>query len=273
MYSLAVSYIMNDFIWGVPLIGSTILGAWPYGGTMCYILAFGVIWLNACSVCILFVLNLDRYIAVSRPLRYDAIMSTWKISVLVVSAWIVSFIFACLNAFLPYQRAFYKPDYHLCFFDPYKDEIIDFIGMTNLLFVLVLPILATVIIYRKIYKIAKAHAKEIASVESRIQTEADKQRKLDSKAAKAFLLVTIGFVFSWLPFLVAIGYEYVVNEEPPVLPWWCAFCASIGTSINVVIYYWRNEAFRQPARKLLPKRWRRVGPESAETSATFASNC
>ena len=268
MFSLAICYICIDISFGVPLIGSTIKGTWPYGEFMCYGFGFGMVWFNTGSLCMLFLLNLDRFIAVIRPLHYDTVMTVSKISFLTALAWIFSVVFATLNAFLPYQRAFYKPDYLFCFFDPYTDEIMDLIGMSNVLILIVIPIGATILIYRKIYSVAKIHVQQIAAMENRgrDQKKDDRRRRADNKAAKAFLMVTVGFVLSWLPFIVAIGYEYVVNTEPPILPWWSELCVIVGTSINVVIYYWKNAAFRRPAQKLLPMRWRKVGPAEDETN-------
>ncbi|XP_072041383.1 trace amine-associated receptor 365-like [Amphiura filiformis] len=268
MFSLAVCYIMVNIVFGIPFIGATAVNTWPYGQTMCFVLAFGMNWFYACSACLLFTLNLDRYIAVTRPLRYHSLISNWKISMLVLTAWLFSFSVTCFNAFLPYQRAFFKHDYHFCFFDPYTDEIVDIIGMINLLLLIVFPITATIVIYCKIYNISKFHAQQIALLEQSMQRNAEKQRTLDTKAAKAFLLVTAGFVLAWLPVVIAIGYEYAYKKDPPILPWWCGFFGTVSTSINVVIYYWRNEAFRRPARKMM-MRWMRVAPE--ETSMWVSS--
>ncbi|XP_072030610.1 beta-1 adrenergic receptor-like [Amphiura filiformis] len=270
MFSLAVCYICIDLSFGIPLIGSTIVGDWPYGPGLCHWFCFGMVWFNTGSLCILFVLNLDRLIAVTRPLHYDSIMPVWKAALMASIAWIASLIFAILNAFLPYQKAFYKPDYLFCFFDPYTDEIVDIIGMSNVLILIVFPIIAVIVIYRKIYKVAKFHAAAIAAIDNRVQGQeaGDRKRMLDTKAAKAFLMVTVGFVLSWFPFIVGIGYEYVVNVEPPILPWWSELCVIFGTLINVIIYYWKNEAFRRPARKLMPRSWRRVAPEVGDSSVT-----
>ena len=274
MFSLAVAYIGVNISLGIPLIGSTVVGDWPYGQDMCHWFAFALVWFNCGSLCILFVLNVDRLIAVIRPLHYDSIMPVWKAALMASFAWIFSLVFAILNAFLPYQRAFYKPDYLICFFDPYTDEIVDIIGMSSVLLLIVFPIVATIIIYRKIYKVAKLHAQQITAIDNRVQGSSsdDRKRRLDTKAAKAFLMVTVGFVASWLPFIVAIAYEYVTDTEPPILPWWSLLCVTVGTSVNVFIYYWRNEAFRRPARKLLPRRWRRVAPEEGDSSISSSAN-
>ena len=251
MYSLAACYILINCVFGMPLIGTTITTDWPYGKAMCFALAFATNWFCACSVCTLFTLNLDRYIAVTKPLYYHSIVSKCKITLLVSIFWLFSFTLTCLNSLLPYQRAFYKYEYRFCLFDPYTDKIIDIVGIINLFLLLVFPMTATIVIYLKIYNISKFHAKEIATLEQNLRGAAEKQRKLDTKAAKAFLLVTAGFVLAWLPFLVAIGYKYVFTKEPHILPWWAAFCGTLSTSTNVVVYYWRNEAFRRPARRLL----------------------
>ncbi len=272
MYSLSSCYILINFVFGVPLIGSTITNEWPYGDTMCFVLAFCMYCFYACSVCILFILNLDRYVAVTRPLYYQSLVSNCNIMMLVLIAWVFSFTFTCFNAFLPYQRAFYKYDYRFCFFDPYTDEIVDIIGIVFVFLLVVCPITATIVIYAKIYNIAKFHAEHIASLEQNLRGLAEKQRKLDTKAAKAFLLVTVGFVLAWLPFLVAHGYEYAFNKEPRILPWWAAFCCILNTSTNVIIYYWRNEAFRRPARRLLIKLNVVVPAEDTNVGVSFVTD-
>ncbi len=271
MVSLAVSYICIDLTLGIPLIGSTITGDWPYPMVLCHWFSFGMLWFNTSSLCTLFVLNLDRLIAVTKPLHYDSLMPVWKAGLIASIAWIVSLVLAILNAYLPYQKVFFKPDYLFCYFDPYTDDIVDIIGMSNVLILIVFPIIATIVIYRKIYKVAKFHAQQIAAIDNRVQGANDRRRMLDTKAAKAFLMVTIGFVLSWSPFIVSIGYEYVANVEPPILPWWSELCVICGTFINVIIYYWKNEAFRRPAQKLMPKQVRRIVPDESDLSATAST--
>ena len=227
MFSLAICCICLNFTFGIPMVGSTALGKWPYGRILCYGFSYVTMVLSGCNQCILLVINLDRFIAVIRPLHYDTIMSVWKIILMVALAFIYPLLLATLNATLPYQRVFYKPEYRFCYFDPYNEDVIDVIGICAVFTAVVIPIIITVLMYYKIYRVAKIHMQHIVAMRgtrSQEQIKDDRRRHDDNKAAKAFIMVTVGFVLSWLPFIVAIGYEYVMKKEPAILPWWSELC-------------------------------------------------
>ena len=277
MYSLAFGYICQHLFYGIPLIGSTAIGYWPYGPYLCFVFAFGMYLFNFGTLCTIFALNIDRYIAVSNPLRYQDLMTENIAAILVTCGWAFSLIFCILNGFLPYQAAFYKPDYRFCFMDPVDDEVVDIVGMLAVLLLIVVPILASVLVYRKLIMIARHHVRQIAAIDNRVNggggnTAAERERLMNRKSATAFLLVTVGFVVSWILFIIAIGYEYITHKEPPILPWFANLTVISGTSWNVFIYYWKNEAFRRPARKLIPRRWRRVNNVADDSGNTASSN-
>ena len=258
IFSLSLSDFCFGLFFGVPLIGSTAVGSnkWPYSEISCSVVAFFMVSLSTTSLLNILALNYDRYLAISRPLHYLTLMTTKRALVIAVMCWVLAFCWTSLLAFLPGQKAFYRPEWNTCFFDPEDEYSIDYLGIMSSLSLIVVPIIASIVIFCKIYGLAKRHARQIAAQEvlpAGDGSTRDRRRAVDKKAAIAFLMVAVGFVCSWLPTLINFIYVYVTQSQLPTLPYLAEISVLAGSFWNIFIYYWKNEAFRRAAMKLLSK--------------------
>ena len=76
-------------------ISYEVLDIWIWGVVWCNIWLAVDVWLCTASIISLCAISLDRYIAVSRPIRYPSIMNPFRGKVLVATVWILSFV-VCL---------------------------------------------------------------------------------------------------------------------------------------------------------------------------------
>lgn len=69
-----------------------VLRYWPFGALWCRIWLAVDVWLCTASIFNLCAISLDRYIAISRPVKYPAVMSPRRARLLIVCVWILSFV-------------------------------------------------------------------------------------------------------------------------------------------------------------------------------------
>jgi len=69
-----------------------VLHYWPFGEPWCRIWLAVDVWMCTASIYNLVAISIDRYIAVSRPVRYASLMSPSRAKLLIIAVWILSFV-------------------------------------------------------------------------------------------------------------------------------------------------------------------------------------
>jgi len=69
-----------------------VLHYWPFGEPWCRIWLAVDVWMCTASIYNLVAISVDRYIAVSRPIRYASLMSPTRAKLLIIVVWILSFV-------------------------------------------------------------------------------------------------------------------------------------------------------------------------------------
>ncbi|XP_038064168.1 beta-1 adrenergic receptor-like [Patiria miniata] len=261
--SLSVADLCFGIFVVVPVIVALALDDLPsQRASFCTFFAFAVILFPRASIACILVINLDRFVAINRPLHYRDLVTMRRAYLAVGAVWFLSFTLTCLFGFLPGSSTVYHGQFHMCFFR--------FAGgssfvVTNVLIVVsvAIPIVVSIGLYIFIVKIARGHVKRANSASHSIdlamlsgaqsaQAPPNPAAKPNTKAAFTFLIVTAGFVVAWLPFLAILLHEGLKND---IVPRWLADISQIAVFTsscwNVVIFYIRNTGFRKRARELL----------------------
>ncbi|XP_038060722.1 histamine H2 receptor-like [Patiria miniata] len=247
---LLMSLSLADLATG--LVASTsmypsVYNLWPFGDTMCLVVACIEAVAKKASLLTLTLLSIERYIAVTRPLRYSRIVTKQKILAGLTFCWVTPVPFFA-TLFLT-RQIFNKYVFllHACTIT-YQSQLL---SLTLNVGLFVLPSLATVCITSVLAWVGmKKHARARAHMMSRLTEQGGQTRK----AIKFFRMCSImAFTFyaCWAPITI-VGVACVLADVRQ--PWgvffalyWLQFSNSLW---NVVIYFAMNDAFRHRAREL-----------------------
>ncbi|KAM7282845.1 putative G-protein coupled receptor No9 [Ixodes scapularis] len=69
-----------------------VLEVWIFGHTWCQIWLAVDVWLCTSSILNLCAISVDRYLAITRPVRYRSLMSSKRAKLLIVAVWVIAFV-------------------------------------------------------------------------------------------------------------------------------------------------------------------------------------
>jgi len=182
-------------------------------------------------------ITIDRLTAIRWPLRYPKLVTKKFAFLFIFIAWLISAVFAS-------SYSFFEPSHFFL------------LGYCMAL------LLATILMYSYIFKVAHAQRKKIVAVRYREDQSPERsnynqeERKTiktlkESKAAKTFAIVIGVFVFTWIPLLV---YPLSVSTSKR---WffegflWAETFSLCNSFINPYIYFARSKRYKRMALQML----------------------
>lgn len=225
---------------------------WPLGGYVCNLWNSLFFLFLTASVLNLTAISIDRFLAVVYPLRYSIWMTPNLVKIMIASVWMYSFGIAILIFFLliPPEDEMYSFDLNPVFHG--------FLLIGNVIF----PFIIMIILYSKIYIIAKGHAMrtEVTSLNANSSRSARRTNNFarELKLAKTLGIVVLCFVICWLPFeiinVVILVDEGVATCTVEVIDTIACWLAYLHSSLNPILYAFASTEFRRAFKKLLCKR-------------------
>nr|XP_002734602.2 PREDICTED: histamine H2 receptor-like [Saccoglossus kowalevskii] len=239
---------------------------WIFGPILCNIYqSFDVLFCTA-SILNLFVVSIDRYIAITNPMEYPMKMSRRRALLAIAAVWCISL----LVSFLPIHLGWNSPDFNVQNYnDPRHcgltaNPIYSFLDGILLFY---LPLTIMTCVYIRILLIAKKQARKI-NLHSRSKPFVD-----EHKATKILALVMGAFIICWVPYFTLFTFEPVCNciihmTVYQVVLW----MGYVNSTVNPVLYGAFNREFRKAFKIILScGRYRSVRRTKYHMEATGAT--
>ena len=200
------------------------------------------------SACILSVISYDRFLHIIKWQTYHVRMSKRKLSVLIGFCWIVPSIGSITSLFLPTRKIYY-------------------IALTAMALTVAVCI---IICYKGIFSFLRGRRRVFQG--NRVPGNPDNgelaRLKKNSKVATSFAIIIGCFAVCWLPLTIFSIYVAVIDisgnasalldRNLITIRYIAVTFGMSNSSINPLIYFWRNKALRVAAKEfLLTKIFRR----------------
>ncbi|XP_041846404.1 histamine receptor H2a [Melanotaenia boesemani] len=290
-----VSLAVTDLLLGLLVLPFSALlqlnGEWPFGPVFCNFYISMDVMLCTASILTLLAISVDRYLAVTMPLRYTSLVLPWKAAVTMASVWTVS----VAVSFLPIQMGWNTVNGTVQNHGPWASErrcrfeLNRPYVLTDSLLTFFLPLVAMCWIYLQILRIARAQAKRIVSTRptciisyncsnspstsTTLVSNVTAVALREHKATVTLAAVIGAFVVCWLPYFILFTVLGIKEHpDPGLVPefsivLWLGYANS---ALNPILYGALNRDFRSAYARLLrcwfPAWWRSRQPSSNVTN-------
>ncbi|XP_033617533.1 histamine H2 receptor isoform X4 [Fukomys damarensis] len=213
---------------------------WSFSKVFCNIYTSLDVMLCTASILNLFMISLDRYCAVTDPLRYPVLITPVRVAISLVFIWVISITLSFLSIHLGWNsRNETSKDNDTIL--KCKVQVNEVYGLVDGLVTFYLPLLIMCITYFRIFKIAREQAKRINHIGS---WKAATIR--EHKATVTLAAVMGAFIICWFPYFTVFVYrglkgDDAVNEVFEAIVLWLGYANS---ALNPILYAALNRDFR-----------------------------
>lgn len=228
-----------------------------------------------CTVSILnlFAISLERYIAVTTPLRYSKILTSRRVNIVISAVWSFSFAMAYLPIHLGWnthngQIQNYKNP-GACIFEANKAYVLIVAVGTYFL-----PLIIMCAVYIKVFQIARDQVQRINSLvrstagmfRSKSMKAKDPRYASDSKATVTLASVVTAFAICWIPYFVIFTMRPFLSWDiDPHLDLFALWLGYVNSMLNPFLYAFHSTQFRKGFIRVLTRNGLPCGcPKTAE---------
>ncbi|XP_017342327.1 trace amine-associated receptor 13c-like [Ictalurus punctatus] len=234
VFSLAVS----DFVVGALVMPSMLISiiesCWIFGRDFC--ISFWLIsyFITISSIYNIALIAVDRYLALSNPFLYMNRVSVRITGIVIVCVWCV--VLAYISTLLYYYGNFTNtvlcPGECLLFLN-------DVWSVIDLIFSFIFPLSVIIILYTRVFVIAKKHATAIRELNNHTRPKTQKitshSMKSERKAAKVLGILVSVFLMCLLPYFIYSLLGDVIELQTETFQKLVILCF-LNSTINPVIY-------------------------------------
>ncbi|XP_050436086.1 octopamine receptor 1-like [Adelges cooleyi] len=266
--SLAVAdWLVGTFVMPIAVVHH-FMGTWELGRLICDIWVSLDVCLCTASILSLCAISIDRYLAITKPLRYTKQRRSKRLaSLMILVVWILSLVIACAPIFGWYDENRHKNK--KCGYNQNKGYVV-FSAMGSFF----VPLVVVVYVYFKIScVIAQRHQNlealngpklkisryshdsidraavdmdEVVRISLRRGDDCRVSLKRENKTAQTLSIVVGGFIACWLFFFIV----YLINPflpegtVSPAIMTWLTWLGWMNSAINPFIYAFVSPDFR-----------------------------
>lgn len=261
-----VSLAVTDLLLGIlvlPLSATVELrsGNWPLGGALCNIYISMDVLLCTSSILTLLAISVDRYLAISAPLRYSRRVTPIRVTLAIVGIWALSL----TVSFVPIHMGWNTADYRVQHLDwDMADEdkegrYCQFEWNNNYVLLYAfssfyLPLLLMCGMYLCIFRVAREQVRRIrAAIPSFARTASTAAMAREHKATVTLAAVLGAFIICWFPyftFFTCMGMKEKTNP-PNTLHSVVLWLGYFNSALNPILYPAFNRDFRRAYAELL----------------------
>ncbi|XP_076148099.1 histamine receptor H2a isoform X2 [Alosa pseudoharengus] len=269
-----VSLAVTDLLLGALVLPFSALlevrqGAWPLGAAFCNVYVSLDVMLSTASILNLLAISMDRYLAVTAPLRYAALLRPARVGVALALIWLVS---VCLS-FVPIHMGWNTRDGTVQNVGAADDDDADAASagtckfdlnatyaVVDALFTFYLPLLAMCWSYCRVFRIARAQARRIVATRRAggcSSTPAGHWGVLavavrENKATVTLAAVVGAFIVCWTPYFTYFTVMGLLQKDMRDTAYsvvlWLGYTNS---ALNPFLYAALNRDFRSAYGRLL----------------------
>ena len=254
LLNLSVSDLLVGIVACAPAIYPSVTGDWPYGDVYCQI--SGVMHGVSCTMSIwcISLVGIDRYVAVTWPLRYLRVMSRRNTIIIMTTLWVCAYLtylapIATKDNFVYYQ---YTDELKMC--GLYWEYPLYCIIAT-----LYVPVASAVVV---VFTAVRINRSLNRSHVPRVNANRKALRKLIASA--------VVFFACWFPYVSLVSWASVEPDFrfPALLQFWTLWLANCNSFMNVFVYSLTHKTFRQNVARLLTCKGSSVAPGTTLTDPT-----
>ncbi|KAJ8026608.1 Adenosine receptor A3 [Holothuria leucospilota] len=251
-----VSLAVADFITGLIGLPAAIFSRLFTGPYVCFAatrpyLDLVTFMMYSVSVDHLVLITIDRYIAVTRPLKYPTIMTTRRCGIVVAFVWLTGGFFGAIPVLSPPEN----PTLWVCGITKYEESSVSVHRMGSVAFIPVFLFILC-LVYIRIYAVVRKHVREQSErIKSQSQNDnASSARTSMTRTTVTTAIVLAAFAICWLPSTAKFASELYgdMTLEETFLYQTAAEVLSFGNSmVNPIIYGYRNDMFHSTYKQII----------------------
>lgn len=239
---------------------------WHFGPTLCNIYISLDVMLCTASILNLFMISIDRYYAITAPLRYAQLVTPPRVAVAMFVTWVVSLMVSFLPIHLGWNtNGTGVQNTGLSNSTECKLAVNAVYGLVDALLTFYLPLVVMCIMYYRIFRIAREQAKRINHATCCKAVSPALLTVKEHKATVTLAAVLGAFIICWFPYFTVFTYRGMegdkVDETSQSIVLWLGYANS---ALNPILYAALNRDFRTAYQRLF--HCRRVGPLSRSTA-------
>ncbi|XP_072025059.1 allatostatin-A receptor-like [Amphiura filiformis] len=226
--------------------------------------SYELMWISiTVSVFTLTMVSVERYLAISYPIKYRIVFSESRPKIVLICVWVVAVGFNLYSLFI-----WFNINGSCALIWP-SDTFRFTLGVTLFVLKFVLPVVIMFVTHGATILTLRKHANELRSRSEASNSPAYALLQAKQKVVEMLFIVMVTFIVCWTPDQVG-HFGYTVGFVPYRFLYGTAYrcfvlLAFFNSCVNPIIYAFKNEKFRNAFRDLLPGRGedrRRMGQSS-----------